>query len=243
MKMVGIIPCRYNSSRFPGKALAILGDKPVLQHVVESASRYEWDHLIVATDDTRIESFCKTIGVDSVMTSEKHKDCLDRACEAAVLLGSISNPNNRYVVIQGDEPFFKPEILDCDLSPEIVNFYTRVSRTEEIDDPNVVKVVVSKQLKAIYYSRYSIPYSNSSTVKSSDKKVIDKQIGVYSFSGNMLVEFKNLGMSYLEGLEGIGLLRFLENGIPIDMRYAYYDPISIDTPGDLERANLVLSGG
>lgn len=242
MKIIGIIPCRYQSTRFPGKALALLGGKPVLQHVIESASKYpHWDNLVVATDDDRISDFCKSYGIESIMTSRDHKDCLDRSWDAVEKMKDVDNPIKRYVIIQGDEPFFDHNMLNCDLTPEIVNFYTKVSRPEEISDPNVVKVVVSKNLKAIYFSRYSIPYFNQTTVKSNDSLVIDKQIGVYSFSGKMLQKFKNLGMSYLEGIEGIGLLRFIENDIDIQMRYTDHDSISIDTPDDLFRAEIFIA--
>jgi 3-deoxy-manno-octulosonate cytidylyltransferase (CMP-KDO synthetase) len=238
MKLIGIIPARYSSSRFPGKPLAILGNKPLLCHVYQSALSFNsWEKLVVATDDQRISHMCELHNIPYIMTSSDHEDCIDRAWEVAEKLEA-----DRYIVIQGDEPFFDSSILNTDLSPSVVNFYTQVTIPEEIDDPNVVKVVVSRNLKAIYFSRNSIPYAKSVTRKSGDMLNIDKQIGVYSFSINSLRQFHFLGMSYLEGIEGIGLLRFLENDIDVYMRYSPKDSISIDTEEDLGRAERLLNG-
>ena len=232
MKYCGIIPARFKSTRFPGKPLAKLGGVPIVVRVYRQAVKFEkWHQLVVATDDDRIVSVCDDYNVPSIMTSPDHPDCIDRAAEVAETISA-----DRYIVIQGDEPFFDPSSLDVDLSPAIVNLYTQVVDANEIEDSNVVKVVVSKNLKAIYFSRYTIPYAAKSTRKSSDPINVDKQLGVYSFSGESLRQFKALGMSYLEGIEGIGLLRFLENDIEVHMRYAQSDSLSIDTEDDLQRA-------
>ncbi len=208
MKYVGIIPARYQSSRFPGKPLAMLKGRPMIWWVYQSASKFKGFHdLVVATDSDKIAKVCKQYDIHYVLTSPDHPDCIDRAAEVAANYPPSSGID-RFIVIQGDEPLFDASILDADYSPSVVNFYTKVSDPSELDDPNAVKVVVSKSLKAIYFSRYSIPYHSSKTRKSDDPINIDKQIGVYAFSGEALRQFTALGMSYLEGIEGIGLLRF-----------------------------------
>lgn len=232
MELIGIIPARYASSRFPGKSLVNIRGIPLIVRVYRSAQKFRgWKKLIVATDDNRIVTTCDEYNIPSIMTSSNHPDCIDRAAEVAEKMEA-----DRYIVLQGDEPFFDARILNVDLSPSIVNFFTKVTDISELEDPNVVKVIVSKNLRAIYYSRHSIPYHSPSTQKGNDKPNIDKQIGTYSFSREALRQFSVLGMSYLEGIEGIGLLRFLENDVDIHMRYAQYDSLSIDSPQDVLKA-------
>lgn len=241
LKLVGIIPARYNSSRFPGKPLVDLLGKPLIWHVYHSARRYDkFSKLLVATDDSRIVDECSLHGIECLMTSKEHQDCLDRSAEVVSILNNAGELYDRYITIQGDEPMFNPIILNQDLSPEVVNFYTKINIEEEIDDPNVVKVVVSKGLKAIYYSRYSIPYSANKTRKQTYDVTFDKQLGLYSFSADALLKYNKLGVSHLESVEGIGLLRLIENDVPIHMRYSDYDSISVDTPDDLEYVKTIL---
>lgn len=232
MKYIGVIPARYASTRFPGKPLASLCGRSLIQHVYDAASKFPyWDDLVVATDSEEILSHCRRAGISALMTRSDHPDCIDRAAEVASQIDG-----EKYIIIQGDEPFFDASMLDADLSPDVVNFYTEVTHESEICDPNVVKAIVSKSLRAIYFSRHTIPYCLKTTQKSHDYINIDKQVGVYSFSRDNLLQFSSLGMSFLEGVEGIGLLRLLENDITVHMRYCVYDPISVDTPEDLFRA-------
>lgn len=240
--LVGIIPARYASSRFPGKPLADLLGKPLIWHVYNAAKKYDkLKRIIVATDDNRIMDACRDLNMECMMTGNYHKDCLDRAYEVMMNLKMRDGLlYNRYIIIQGDEPMFNASVLDQDLSPEVVNFYTRINIEEEIDDPNVVKAVVSKDLKAIYFSRYAIPYSAKRTRKQNYDVTFDKQLGLYSFSFETLKYYNMLGMSHLESVEGIGLLRLLENGVPIHMRYSDYDSISVDTPEDLEYVKTII---
>lgn len=240
MDFIGIIPARYQSSRFPGKSLASIAGKPMIWHVYHSAMKFDtWKELVVATDDDRIMSACKEMGMKCIMTQPTHLDCIDRAAESAQILKQDGIEADRYIVIQGDEPMFDASILYTDLSPSVVNLYTQTSAVE-LEDPNVVKVVVSKNLKAIYFSRYSIPYHETTTQKGDFPLKIDKQLGIYSFSIEALSQFSVLGMSYLESVEGIGLLRFLENDIDVHMRYAQYDSFSVDTPDDLEKVERIM---
>ena len=241
MDFIGIIPARYKSRRFPGKPIAELLGKPMIWHVYQSARKFDkWKQLLVATDDKRISSVCESYEIPYMLTKEEHPDCIDRAAEVALRLEGMGKGADRYIVIQGDEPMFDASILETDFSPSIVNLYTEVSNKDEIDDPNAVKVVVSKSLKAIYFSRYTIPYHQNVTQRGNYMLKIDKQIGIYSFSIEALKQFTALGVSYLEGIEGIGLLRFLENDIDVHMRYAQYDSFSVDTEGDLRSVESIM---
>ena len=136
------------------------------------------------------------------------------------------------IYVQGDEPLFNSKTLDVDLTPEVVNFYTEVKQNHDLYNCNSVKVVTSNSNKALYFSRYTIPYHDEKTKRTNQKLFCLKQLGVYSFSGNMLRKYTSLKPTYLENLEGIGLLRLLENDIPINMRYTEFDSVSIDTEKD-----------
>ena len=230
MKLTGIIPARYNSSRFPGKSIALLNGVPVVVHVYRQAAMFsKWHHLVVATDDVKVVSVCEDYNVPVLMTSSEHKDCIDRAAEVS---GRIES--DRYIIIQGDEPFFDASILEVDLSPDVVGFYTHID--EDLDNPHLVKVVLDFQERALYFSRTKIPFGFKQTQRSSTEHPVCKQIGLYSFSGAMLRVFVGLGTSPLEDVEGVGLLRLLENGYTVHMRYADYVGMEIDTPEDLAKA-------
>jgi 3-deoxy-manno-octulosonate cytidylyltransferase (CMP-KDO synthetase) len=233
MKYIGIIPARYASSRFPGKPLCDLNGKPMIQRTYESVMKWDkWEKVYVATDSNRIKDKCDELNIPCLMTSDAHTDCLDRASEVVDILESCGKGGDRYIVIQGDEPLFNSNTLNVDLTPEVVNFYTEVKEEHDLYNPNSVKVVISNLNKALYFSRYTIPYHNEKTRRTNQKLMCLKQIGVYSFSGSMLKKYTNLQPTYLENLEGIGLLRLLENDISIDMRYTEFDSVSIDTEDD-----------
>ena len=240
-KYIGIIPARYQSSRFPGKPLCDILGKPMIWHVYKSVIKWDkWDSVWVATDNNEIFDKCNELEISVIMTKDCHQDCLDRAAEAADILESRSNDDYKYIIIQGDEPLFNVNTLDIDLSPSIINFYTNVHDQYDMYDSNAVKVVVSRNEKAIYFSRYSIPYHDENTKRSNDNIVIMKQIGVYVFSGEMLKLYTNLKSSYLENMEGIGLNRLIENDIEIHMRYTKHDSISVDTPEDRDRIVKII---
>tara|TARA_Y100001938_G_C8098510_1_gene439863 strand:+ start:4709 stop:5437 length:729 start_codon:yes stop_codon:yes gene_type:complete len=233
MKYIGIIPARYASSRFPGKPLCDLNGKPMIQRTYESVMKWDkWEKVYVATDSNRIKDKCDELNIPCLMTSDVHTDCLDRASEVVDILESCGKGGDRYIVIQGDEPLFNSNTLNVDLTPEVVNFYTEVKEEHDLYNPNSVKVVISNLNKALYFSRYTIPYHDEKTRRTNQKLMCLKQIGVYSFSGSMLKKYTNLQPTYLENLEGIGLLRLLENDISIDMRYTEFDSVSIDTEDD-----------
>jgi len=236
MKYVGIIPARYQSSRFPGKPLCDILGKPMIWHVYQSVMKWDkWKNVWVATDSEEIMAECDALNIPVIMTKDCHQDCLDRAAEVVEILEAECMAGDRYIVIQGDEPLFNVETLDVDLTPTVVNFYTEVHDEYDRYDSNAVKVVVSKGEKALYFSRYSVPYHDPKTKRSDDEVRVLKQIGVYSFSGEMLLRYNELEPTPLENMEGIGLNRLLENDIDIHMRYTPHDSISVDTPEDRNR--------
>ena len=241
MNYIGIIPARYQSSRFPGKPLCDIFGSPMISRVYNSVMEWDkWKRVYVATDDVRILDVCSGMKIPCIFTRDDHQDCLDRAAEVVEILEAENKGGDRYIVIQGDEPLFNVDTLNTDLSPSIVNFYTEVKDMREKYDSNAVKVLVSYNQKAIYFSRYSIPYHDEKTKRTDDQETILKQIGVYSFSGEMLRTYTNLKPTPLENLEGIGLNRLIEHDIDVHMRYTKYDSISVDTPEDRNRVEELI---
>jgi len=244
MRFAGIIPARYGSSRFPGKPLCDIDGLPMIVRVCRRVARWDkWTSLHVATDDERIIKECKEQGIPAIMTDVNHSDCLDRANEAAQILGGAHHAD-RIVIIQGDEPLFEVETLDVDLSPPIVNFYTEVRDERELYSPDSVKVVVSRFERALYFSRYTLPFHEMRTRRDKELPLrVLKQIGVYSFTPSLLAVYAELEPTYLEQMEGIGLLRLLENEIDIDMRHTEYDSVSVDTEDDRTAVEKIIRGG
>lgn len=239
---IGIIPARYGSKRFEGKSICDIKGKPMIQWVYESVMKWKhWQKVYVATDNEKIKNVCISLSIPYIMTSTQHIDCLDRAAEVVYTLETRGICVDRYIIIQGDEPLFDIRTLDIDLDQPIINFYTE--SIEDKFDVNVVKVVVSTYKKALYFSRYSIPYCGTNTMREKCKHVVYKQIGVYIFSAEMLKLYSKLPMSNLEMAEGIGLNRFLENNIDVFMQYTKYDSISVDTPKDRERIIELIENG
>jgi len=244
MNFIGIIPARYASSRFPGKPLCDILGQPMIKRVYDSVMKWpNWDKVYVATESDEIMRACDSWDIPCLMTGDQHVDCLDRSAEAATILENEGKGADRYITIQGDEPLFNTRTLNVNLTAEIVNFYTWAVDGNDLYDANAVKVVVSKGQKALYFSRYTVPYHDAKTRRDDDiPLIICKQIGVYSFSYEGLKKYTSLPLGYLEQIEGIGLLRLLENDIPIDMRYTGYDSISVDTPIDRLRIIDIIRG-
>jgi len=244
MTYVGIIPARYASSRFPGKPLCNICGKTMIQWVYESAKKWpHWQEVYIATDSYLIRDACIDTNIPCIMTGDHHLDCLDRAGEVVDILEAEGRGADRYVVIQGDEPLFNVETLNVDLTPQIVNFYTEVQDPNELEGlaaANAVKVVVSSGNKALYFSRYTVPYHAENVRRSDDDFVCFKQIGVYSFSANGLRMYCVLKPSYNECMEGIGLNRLLDNDVDIDMRYTPHDSVSVDTDEDRLRIIKII---
>ena len=239
MKVVGIIPARYHASRFEGKALALLGGRPVLQHVYEGARKSSLlSEVVVATDDERIAAAVAKFGGTAVMTSRDHVSGTDRVAEAARAYdaGVVVN-------IQGDEPFIAGEAIDQAVEPflsrpelEMTTLMRIIERPEDLADPNVVKVVTDRQGFALYFSRSRIPYP-----RQQNTAPVFEHIGLYAYRKDFLPRFASLAPTRLEKTEALEQLRALENGhriLAVETRH--HVGLSIDTPADLERAEQFL---
>ncbi len=245
MKIIGVIPARYGSTRFPGKPLAKVAGKPLIQHVVErcKAARF-LEEVIVATDDERIRDvavkFCRV-----EMTSPEHGSGTDRVAEV-IQRTTVEAAMN----IQGDEPLIEPGVIDAVATAlgnaEIATAAAPLKDTTEFDNPNVVKVVVNTMDRALYFSRRTIPYVRD-TAKGSAKGQLAafpflKHLGIYGYRRETLLRLVKLPMSPLERAEKLEQLRALEHGIEIAVVRVNYEAIGVDVPGDVKRVERLLSG-
>ncbi len=243
MQFIGIIPARYESMRFPGKPLANIGGKTMIQRVYEQASKaLEW--VYVATDDERIMENVTSFGGKVVLTSKNHKSGTDRCFEAIQKIQAMEEGMHFEVVmnIQGDEPFIKPEqlrlLMSCfdDKSVQIATLAKQISLNEELFDPNIVKVIRNKELQAIYFSRSPIPYLRSENKENWHNAFLYlKHIGIYAYKTNILRSLTLLSPSTLEIAESLEQNCWIENGYSILVETTKYDTIAIDTPEDLEK--------
>lgn len=246
MTYLGIIPARYASTRFPGKPLADISGKPMIQRVYEQVVDI-LDEVIVATDDERIYDAVKGFKGKVIMTSPEHKSGTDRCYEAYTLL------NKRFDIIiniQGDEPFIQPSQIELlkqcfeDNNTQIATLIKPFKASDDFDslfNANTPKVVINKKQQAIYFSRSIIPYFrgryHSEWLKN---HVYYKHIGIYAYKSEVLKEITNLLPSSLEKAESLEQLRWIENGYIIKTGVTYEETIGIDTPEDLEKAiNLI----
>lgn len=246
MKFLGIIPARYASTRFPAKPLAMLGGKTVIQRVYEQVAKVLND-AYVATDDIRIEEAVKAFGGKVVMTSENHKSGTDRCYEACTKI----NENCDVIVnIQGDEPFIQPSQLEAikacfdDETTQIATLvkpFTPDTNFEILENANSPKVVVNKNMNALYFSRSIIPYQRNAEKRDWVKNhVYYKHIGLYAYRPEVLKAITSLPQSALELAESLEQLRWLENGYTIKVGITEVETIGIDTPEDLMRAEAYL---
>ena len=243
MPVLGIIPARYASSRFPGKPLVDIAGKPMIQRVYEQAKKAKrLAKVIVATDDERIADAVKKFNGEVVMTTDAHVSGTDRCAEAAIkTLGKWKAIIN----IQGDEPFIQPEQIDLLASLfdyESVGIGTlvkKLSDAADLDDPNVMKVVLDVNRNALYFSRSPIPFVRGAE-KSQwiEKHFFFKHIGIYGYRSEVLQELTALIPGKLETAESLEQLRWLENGYKIRTAFTELETISIDVPGDLEKLKV-----
>ncbi len=243
MRFLAIIPARYASTRFPGKPLADMDGKPMIQRVYERVSEVI-SNVYVATDDTRIEEAVKGFGGNVVMTSDKHKSGTDRCYEAFTKVG---NENDIIINIQGDEPFICKEqieaLMHC-FDSEDVQIATLVKPFRPDDDfetalfnANSPKVVVNKNMEAMYFSRSIIPYMRGKHFSEwLPNHTYYKHIGMYAYRADVLKEITSLPQSSLEIAESLEQLRWLENGYKIKVGITNQETIGIDTPEDMEKA-------
>ena len=238
MKAIAVIPARFDSTRFPGKPLAKLGNKYIIQRVYEQTkSSGLFAEVIVGTEDQRIFEAVAEFGGKVTLTSKKHRSGTDRVAEVCKKLPCCSDAEV-IVNVQGDEPFITEEPLNelikvfTDPSVQVASLMHKI--TQDITDPNTVKVVCDKNNNALYFSRLPIPYPRSSETD------YFKHVGVYAFRRKILLEFVELPVSKLERIEKLEQLRFLENGYQIRMVLTDYKGIGIDTPHDLKKAENLL---
>ena len=237
--VLGVIPARYAARRFPGKLLADLGGKPVLQRVYEGAiSCPRLDRVVVATDDDRIRAAVRAFGGDVVLTSSAHVSGTDRVAEVAGRTACEVIVN-----IQGDEPFVNPSVLEQVVDPligvggpDMATLCKGIDHRGTFEDPNVVKVVTDDAGTALYFSRSPIPCPHREAVVRARE-----HIGIYAYRRNFLLAFSRMPPGSLEQAEGLEQLRALERGHRIAVvETRDHVGVSIDTPEDLERARTVL---
>jgi len=244
MKITGIIPARFASTRFPGKPLHLIAGKPLIQHVVERCQQAKsLSEVIVATDDTRIwevvQDFCRV-----EMTRPEHPSGSDRIAEVAERCDCEAVIN-----IQGDEPLIDPTVIDAVAGAlagaEMSTAATAIRRVEELDNPNVVKVVVNAAGRALYFSRRTIPYVREAASSSTSEQLAAfpflKHLGIYGYRRETLLRLVTFPVSPLENAEKLEQLRALDRGIGIAVVTVDYDSIGVDVPADAIRVEALLS--
>jgi 3-deoxy-manno-octulosonate cytidylyltransferase (CMP-KDO synthetase) len=239
VKVLGVIPARYGSTRLPGKALVDICGQTMIQRVYQRAARASClDGLIVATDDERILNEVRRFGGNAVMTSVHHRTGTDRIAEA------VSKMDADIVVnVQGDEPLLDPRCIDQVVAPLVEDptlpmstLRTPLTNPEDVQDPNFVKVVVDKNDYALYFSRYPIPYARSAELAAPHYL----HIGLYAYRRDFLLTYASLPSTPLERSEALEQLRALEHGYRIKVPLTEWDSISVDTPEDLERVRRLV---
>jgi 3-deoxy-manno-octulosonate cytidylyltransferase (CMP-KDO synthetase) len=244
MKIIGIIPSRYASTRFPAKSLAIINGKSMIQRVYEQAQQSSaLNDVIVATDHAEIYDHVKRFGGEVCMTRTDHVSGTDRCHEALM----HQRKKYDYVInIQGDEPFIQPHQIDLlagrlDGVTEIATLIKALTNEEQLFSPNIVKVVCSKVKEALYFSRSPIPHiRNTPENEWMSKHKFYKHIGMYAYRSDVLERLHRLSVSSLEKAESLEQLRWLENGFKISVAETTTETLGIDTPEDLERALQIL---
>lgn len=231
MKVIGIIPARYNSSRFPGKPLADICGKPMIWWVYNQAKKVEdFDSVYVATDDERIESVCAQYGINVIMTSDTHDTPTSRMYEVSKKLDA-----DRYVFIGGDEPLIDPEAIGAVVKESITNCaavthaMTKIKTAPEVIDFTNIKVVVSTDGYLLYTTRSPLPYPKGGL----DFDYM-KFVGIGSFTAEALEFYQQTPKSKLERIEECDLIRFIDKRVPVKMVEVTCRNISVDTPKDLE---------
>ncbi len=243
MRFIAIIPARYASSRFPGKPLALLCGKPVIQRVYEQVSQV-LDDVYVATDDSRIYDAVVAFGGRAIMTSSSHQSGTDRIAEA---VDKIGGDYDVVINVQGDEPFIQPvqiqTLCQCfdDAATEIATLGKRFTDMESVESANSPKIVVDRRGFALYFSRSVIPY-----VRGQERATwlshypYFKHLGIYAYRRKVLSEVTRLEQSPLEKAESLEQLRWLENGYRIKVAETAFETVGIDTPDDLRKAEAFL---
>lgn len=245
MRIIGIIPARYASSRFPGKPLANIAGKPLLQHVVEQCRKASsLSDLVVATDDERIRALASTFARVE-MTRSDHPSGTDRIAEVAERLECDGVVN-----IQGDEPLIDPSVINAVAaalkSEGMSTAATPIQETHEYDNPNVVKVVVSSAGRALYFSRRTIPFLRDAAGRSPEEQLAAfpflKHLGIYGYRRDTLLKLVRFPVSALEQAERLEQLRALENDLQIAVVKVRYNSVGVDVPEDVARVEALMKG-
>lgn len=249
VSVVAVIPARYGSTRLPGKPLAMIGGKPMIQHVYESASKAKiLDKVIVATDDLRIEQVVKNFGGNVVTTSKDHASGTDRLAEVARKLKAA----DWVVNIQGDLPFIRSQTIARAIKPLLSDrkipmgtVCTAIYDIKEWQNPNVVKVLKDRSGFALYFSRAPIPFFRNSEIDLAGKTITAsfnqrfcgyRHLGLYVYRRDFLLKFAVLPRTALERIENLEQLRALQNGYPIYVAEVDEHSVEVDTPDDLKKA-------
>lgn len=241
-RIIAIIPSRYGSSRFPGKPLAIIKNKPMIRWVYENVKKVSAvSDVYVATDDNRIFDAVLQFGGKALMTSDKHTCGTDRLAECVRIL----NLSEEDIVlnIQGDEPLIRQEmvtdLISCFDSSEVYmgTLKKKIEAEDELNNPNVVKVITDVNNYAIYFSRWCLPYDRNG-------KGIDhfKHIGAYGYTAKFLTEYSRMPKTPLEIAESLEQLRVIENGLKIKVKETQYQTIGVDTPEQLSQVEKIMEG-
>ena len=243
MKVLGIIPARYSSTRFPGKPLVIINGKPMIEHVWNGViSTKLVDHVIVATEDKRIMDAVAAFGGEAVMTGKHHKSGTDRCGEAMQKLEEEVNQYDVVINIQGDEPKVAAEqikiVVDAfnDPSVQIVTLKKKITSLAELNSTNTVKVVCDLKGNALYFSRQPLPYLRDIAKEMwLRRQTYYKHIGIYAFRREILQQLIQLPRTPLEKSESLEQLRWMENGYHITVRETNKESVAIDIPEDLNK--------
>jgi 3-deoxy-manno-octulosonate cytidylyltransferase (CMP-KDO synthetase) len=238
MKALGIIPARYGSTRFPGKPLALLAEKPMVQWVYERAAQAELlSEVIVATDDKRIFDAVKKFGGRAIMTRPDHPSGSDRIAEVAA-----KSDTEIIVNIQGDEPLIEPAAIDLGVkilldhpAAQVGTLVRPIRDAADLRNPNIVKVALAQDHTALYFSRSLIPFCRGAQTDAEwlQQHTYFKHIGLYIFRRDMLLQFVKWPLGVLERVESLEQLRLLEHGVKIHVAVTAYEARSVDTPEDL----------
>lgn len=236
MKRLGVIPARYASTRFPGKPLADILGKPMIQHVYERCKQSKLlDQVVVATDDTRILKAVESFGGVAVLTAHDHNNGTERCAEVAKIFHSFD-----YIInIQGDEPLINPAQIDqlCDTfanQPEIVTLVRPIEQKQQIESEHVVKCVRNIQGKALYFSRSTIPFPRN------EATTYYQHIGIYAYRADILQQLVTLSPTILEKTESLEQLRWLEHGYSIYTEINHLPSFGVDTPEDIQTIINIL---
>jgi 3-deoxy-manno-octulosonate cytidylyltransferase (CMP-KDO synthetase) len=243
MKILGIIPARYASTRFPGKPLALIDGKSMIRRVYEQCQECrDLSRIIVATDSQAIMTHVAGFGGEVVMTSDKHHSGTERCAEVMekIRIGRGYVKPDAVINIQGDEPFIEPaqisEVVSAfsDSSVMVATLAKKITSTEDVLDPNVVKVAFSGDHRALYFSRSPIPFfRNYPPTKWLEHGTIYRHVGIYGYRPDVLDQLVKLPVSILEKAESLEQLRWLEAGCAITVKETDFETIAIDTPADL----------